>query len=615
MNEAAAKLAQRVVRAMFLVSAATSLLIIGLIPGLLLLDHDVATAIGARQLIALAIAALASALVVSRRLEQYRYLLRALAFGSRSVEPSDVQGLGREPGRLVRRWIVPHILAEGILVTPLRPTVVGVATGTSFALLGGVVVAAASLVLYVVVRNQFLKAMELAPPEVMREVIDAAERSGTARFRIQRRIRTAVATPVALVAIGSALVVNAHVRRADENSRETTARTMSRAALELGPGVVETAGIDQARARAESLGFSPTVSADSGPYALRRGDNDVMVLTTPLDMGTALVRFHGSTVPVLGEGPVVIAVVTVLLAAALGSALGRAHAQDLEHATEGIRLLGTEAVLRGGRLSVRPPRFQVVFDLEQAIERLAERFRVFARAQERAILAREAATRTRGLFFASVSHDLKSPLNAVLGFAELVRWEPLTPGQAESLAVIERRGRELLALIETILDAARVEAGQLSLFVEPVKTSELLSDAFAKARDLGAEAAVELVGEVADGAREIAVDRIRMARALATLVAFAVRQTRLNSVRVRAVPDGEAHVLIEIEIAGRRDADRLARMIAAAGQPGAGEHRGLALGLSLSRSIVELHKGTLRTFQGTSETPVFAIRMPLVVRY
>src|SRR5262249_56857985 len=103
--------------------------------------------------------------------------------------------------------------------------------------------------------------------------------------------------------------------------------------------------------------------------------------------------------------------------------------------------------------------------LERAIELLAERFRVFARAQERAILAREAGTRTRGLFFASVSHDLKSPLNAILGFAELVRQDTLTPGQAESLEVIDRRGRELLALIETILDAARVEAGQLALVV------------------------------------------------------------------------------------------------------------------------------------------------------
>ena len=74
---------------------------------------------------------------------------------------------------------------------------------------------------------------------------------------------------------------------------------------------------------------------------------------------------------------------------------------------------------------------------------LAARFRVFAQAQERAISARKATARMRGLFFASVSHDLKSPLNAILGFTELVRKsETLSAGQSESLSLIDRRGRE-----------------------------------------------------------------------------------------------------------------------------------------------------------------------------
>jgi signal transduction histidine kinase len=491
--------------------------------------------------------------------------------------------------------------------------VLGIAKGTSLALLGAVVVAAASLLFYVVVRSLFLRAVELAPPEVMREVIEAAERSGRARFRVQRRLRTAVATPVALVAIGSALIANAHLRRADEYSREATARAVARATLEGTPGVVESAGIDDAIARAEELGFSARHTGDTRSYAVAQGDDGVSVLSTPLDDGSAVLRFHGSTVPVLGMAPMIVALLTVAFAAALGGALGRAHSRDLEHATDGIRLLGTEAVIRGGRLSVRPPRFSVVFELEEAIERLAERFRVFAGAQERAILAREAATRTRGLFFASVSHDLKSPLNAILGFTELVRLETLTPGQAESLDVIDRRGRELLALIETILDAARVEAGQLSLIIEPTKTSELFGDAFSKARDLGGDRTVEIVGEIGEGVSELSVDRVRMARALATLVALAARQARLASVRVRAAADGKGFATIEIEVATRRTAQHLARMLTAAGQPGGGEHRGLALSLSLARSIIELHSGTLTAIQASSGSPAFLARLPLTM--
>jgi signal transduction histidine kinase len=217
----------------------------------------------------------------------------------------------------------------------------------------------------------------------------------------------------------------------------------------------------------------------------------------------------------------------------------------------------------------------------------------------------------RGLFFASVSHDLKSPLNAILGFAELVRMEPLTTGQAESLDVIARRGRELLALIETILDAARVEARQLSLVVERTKTSELFGDTFTKARDLGSDRDVEVIGEIGDGAGELVVDRVRMARALATLVLFAVRQARAAAVHVRATTDGNGFVNIEVEVPGRRGSGDLSRLLAAVSRPGVGEHRGLALGLSLSRSIVDLHKGKLSAIESSSGSPAFCVKLPL----
>ncbi len=217
----------------------------------------------------------------------------------------------------------------------------------------------------------------------------------------------------------------------------------------------------------------------------------------------------------------------------------------------------------------------------------------------------------RGLFFASVSHDLKSPLNAILGFAELVRMEPLTSGQAESLDVIRRRGRELLGLIETILDAARVEARQLSLIVERTKTSELFGETFEKARDLGSDRTVEIIGEIGDGAGELVVDRVRMARALSTLVTFAVRQARSASVHVRAAADGTGSAVIEVQVPGRRGSRDIARLLSAAGRPGVGEHRGLALGISLARSIIELHGGKLTAAESPGGDAAFSVRLPL----
>ncbi|HVU05013.1 MAG TPA: HAMP domain-containing sensor histidine kinase [Polyangiaceae bacterium] len=614
MNDAAARLASRVAAWLAVFSVATTLILGALLPSLLLLSSVAADAATERELVLLTVASATAMILVIGRLRRYRYLLRALALGSRSIEPFEMADLGREPGRLSRRWVLPHVFAQVSFMTWARPKTIALPTATSVAMLSGVFVAAASLLLYVVVRALFLRATELAPPEVMHEVVEAAERSGRARWRILRRLRTAVLTPVALVAVGTALIASAHVRRADEVAREATARTVSRAALELGPGVVESAGLTDAVAELDAFAFSVSLSDDPLPYRVEQGDDGSTVVTTPLDAGSAVLRFRDTTVPVLSRTSVLVALVTVLLAGALGGALGRAHTLDLQHATEGIRLLGTEAVIRGGRLPVRPPRFEVVLELEDAIERLAERFRVFARAQERAILAREAATRTRGLFFASVSHDLKSPLNAILGFAELVRLEPLTPGQQESLDVIAKRGRELLALIETILDAARVEAGQLALVVERIKVTDLFGDAFAKARDLVSDRPAEIVGEMGEGLTELPIDRVRMARALATLVAFAVKSARSGTVYVRASRDGDEHALVEVEVpagGGRRTAVHLAKLLSEAGKPGGGEHRGLSLGLSLARSIVELHDGTLRVTSRPTGNPAFSLRLPL----
>jgi len=198
-----------------------------------------------------------------------------------------------------------------------------------------------------------------------------------------------------------------------------------------------------------------------------------------------VIRYSADLNPETITGSVAVGLLAVLVAGALGALFGRALADDLANATRSVRLLGTENVMRGSAQIARPARFAVVADLGRAIEELTERFRVFAGAQERALDARAAAQRMRGLLFASVSHDLKSPLNAILGFAELVSQDELTAAQRESLELITKRGRELLGLIETILDAARVEAGQLNLTPRPTNVGRLVAEGGAQGARAG----------------------------------------------------------------------------------------------------------------------------------
>jgi len=545
------------------------------------------------------------------RLFGYRFVLRSLTVGSKAIEPDELFALSNEPVFLVFGWLLSSLVSVAAFFSFLRPNTVDLSTAINLELLALVIIAAASLPLFVLVRSAFLRALDLAPPEIMREVVEEADARGIIGQRIPRRLVAAVTTPVVFLVFGCALIVSSHLRRADERSREETARVLARAALELRPGVAPGAGLDEAIAQGEALGFSATVNGKTDGYRVQRGGDGIVTVVTPLDDGSAQVRFKSSVTGLLGFPFVLVALLSTGIASGLGIALGRALGEDLRVATRDVRVLGTDAVLSGGTRVVRAARFRVVARLGLAIERLAARFRVFAKAQERAISARKAAARMRGLFFASVSHDLKSPLNAILGFTELVRkTETLTHGQTESLSLIDGRGRELLALIETILDAARVDAGQLSLVLDHCEVGTLLAEAIAKGKDLGGDRDVEILAEIAWDVRALRVDRVRMPRALATFIGHAVRVSEAPAVHVQVVRDAGG-VRFDVEVPSTRvEAHKLEALLDPSPALGPSEHRGLALGLRLARSVVELHGGSVAVSSLSGQGAVFSLHLP-----
>jgi signal transduction histidine kinase len=590
LNRAASRLIARVLGWQLAFTLGSILLLVALAPHFLLLSGAVAT----EGIETLSLGILAGGwlglLRSAWRLRRLRFALRALAVGSNAVEPHELLEMSDEPKHVLAGWSIPSLLCAIVSTTFFRPKLLDLTTGVTLCLLGAVIVAAATLPLFGLLRAAFSQALELAPPDKMRDVVEDAERRGLIVERVSRRMIAAVTTPVAFLSLGAALIVGAHLRRADERNREETARVLARASLEARPGPVAGAGLEAAIDQGRKLGFDARVHSERQDYAVTRGQDGIVTVVTPLDDGSAAVRFLGTTQGVLGLSFVGVALMVTALAGYLGTMLGTALGRDLRAATRDVRDLGTEAVLSGGTRVMRAARFGMVAKLGQAIEQLAGRFRVFAKAQERSIDARQAAARMRGLFFASVSHDLKSPLNAILGFTELVRRTELSPGQLESLDLIDRRGRELLALIETILDAARVEAGQLSLLLEPTEVTALLEEAALKGKDLASSTETEVVASWDPSLPLVRVDPVRIPRALATFVAHSLRSTTGGELHVHgsAVPGG---VRIDVELP-RPDPD-LETLLKPHPRRAETQHRGLALGLRLARSVVELHGGTV----------------------
>ena len=182
--------------------------------------------------------------------------------------------------------------------------------------------------------------------------------------------------------------------------------------------------------------------------------------------------------------------------------------------------------------------------------------------------------------------------------------------------MILQRGRELLGLIETILDAARVEAGQLHLDMKDERIDDLLEEAHDRARDLSPDTDILTRFDVPPDVPPLSVDRLRFSQALATFLGHARRTSERGSLRVMVQTEQKSErpslkrrkVSLFIEIPSSRfSAQDLQSMLNPEQHPG--QHRGLSLALRLAKSVIELHGGTVSVTGRTVSEPAFAIHL------
>ena len=560
-------------------------------------------------------------------LRRVRPLLSALeADPGIEIESGRLSG-GAESGQVLALYDAPSqlslanvgfalIVSLATLVPLLRPQAIDTYTQLALVLLVLTMVSTATLPAYVMMRKQVAKTLELVSPRIAEE---ALRRIGRRVFgRLRKRYLAAVAAPVALVALGASLLADAHTRAYERDARVKDAIDIAHAAFEpLGPGQPPEDVASRNRAIIEAaaqLGFKIRIEPTfEGVDPIRSGDDRETQVTVPLQPNAALVRFGTTRLSGAFFVYAVLAMAAVALAAILGTRAAAAFDSDVALATREIRRAGLAEVMRG-TIIVNQARFSTVAELMEAIDTLGGIFREFASAQQRAIDAREATERMRGLLLASMSHDLKAPLNAVLGFTELVRRNPLTREQHESLAIIEQRGRELLMLIDTILDSARVEAGELEVSPEPTHVGDVVMSAVLEARDLSVGTEVQIMGEVQPGMPTVMIDGTRIVQALTGVVMTAARFSDKGIVPVRVtLPEEADRLRIEVETSGEGlpVAEREKIFDAFKSAESARRQGGLGLGLQLARSIVEIHGGTIEVESTGGAGLIFRVWLPV----
>jgi signal transduction histidine kinase len=253
--------------------------------------------------------------------------------------------------------------------------------------------------------------------------------------------------------------------------------------------------------------------------------------------------------------------------------------------------------------------------LTVAFNELVERFAAAQRSYQRDLERVDVAGRDRAAFLAAVSHELRSPLNAILGFADVLMAEvdgPLTPEAREEVEQILGSGRHLLELINDILELSALESGQLKL-------SRARFDLAA----LAAEVVREAVGLV--GSRPVAVwmedgppvhvyaDAKRVRQVLTNLVGNAIKFTQAGEVVVEVSLEGRyARVNVRDTGPGISAQQRglLFQEYKQTNEERA-RRRGTGLGLAISRRLVLMHGGTIQVESELGRGSTFKVLLPL----
>ena len=226
----------------------------------------------------------------------------------------------------------------------------------------------------------------------------------------------------------------------------------------------------------------------------------------------------------------------------------------------------------------------------------------------------EIANRAKDEFLATASHELRNPLQAILGWTRLLLQRELPPDLRKPLVTIERNARAQARLIEDVLDVSRIISGKLRLELGQASVPNAIADAIEGARPAAETKAISLVSRVDPGA-EVYADQVRLQQIVSNLVANAVKFTPKGGEISVAAERGATHLTITVSDTGEGIDPELLTVIFEPFRQGDAtstrRHGGLGLGLAIVRQLVLAHGGRVRAeSDGKGRGATFIVELP-----
>jgi protein-histidine pros-kinase len=228
-------------------------------------------------------------------------------------------------------------------------------------------------------------------------------------------------------------------------------------------------------------------------------------------------------------------------------------------------------------------------------------------------------TERKSDFLAKMSHELRTPMNAIIGFSELLidkKVGDLNEKQLDYLNDIHASGSHLLRLINDVLDIAKIESGKSELYLETFLVSELIEEVIKILKPIADKKELVISLLLSDEIKLIEADKSKFRQILYNLLSNAIKFNKQGGkVIIITEPLGSGYFVLKITDTGigiaKENLDKLFIPFVQLDSGTARLHEGTGLGLALTKSIIELHKGIISMESTEGEGSTFKLMMPL----